>query len=183
MVLRWCSYIDQSTTTSSGLVGTKPRRHTYYSEYLLNFRIFVFRSLDHLGSFRMICHEFLHCLRVFVRAIAQNLLLWTLMPTLVAWGLFISSIIGVTAKSKNRKDHPYERSRSISHNPSSYCHHTISSSYRLHAIFNAQKWQGSQKLQPCDFVTQFLTSTLSNHSIEFLFRCFRDSILYNDTTC
>ena len=95
----------------------------------------------------------------------------------------ILSTIGVTAKSKNRKDHPYERSRSIYHNPSSHCHHDFPSSHRLYAVFDAQKRQRPQRLQPCDEVTQFLISTLSNHSIEFLFRCFRDSILYNNTTC
>ena len=60
------------------------------------------------------------------------------MPTLVAWGLLLVNNRRYRQIQK-QKGTSYERSRSIYHNPSSYCHHTISSGYRLHAIFNAQK--------------------------------------------
>lgn len=40
---------------------------------------------------------------------------------------------------QKQKGISYERSRSFHHNPSSYYYHTISSGYRLHAIFDAQK--------------------------------------------
>lgn len=59
---------------------------TQNSEYLLNFRIDSFRSSDHLGSFRMVHHEFLHLMSSGVCAShAQNLLLFPpLMPSLAA---------------------------------------------------------------------------------------------------
>ena len=60
------------------------------------------------------------------------------MPTLAAWGLLLINNRRYCQIQK-QKGTSYERSRAFHHNPSSYYYHTISSGYRLHAIFDAQK--------------------------------------------
>ena len=120
----------------------------------------------------MIGHEFL-CLRVFVRAMLRTFYYFHPSCHLSRReGFIILSTIGVTAKSKTRKEHHYERSRSIYHNPSSYCHHDFPSGHRLYAVFDAQKRQRPQRLQPCDEVTQFLINQIEkDDDSRHLFLC------------